>query len=309
MGTDTGNEVISRISLVSAFLKVGGIVVFALVTLWFTGFTFEAANQSTSDNPVPGGLVGGFIAAVALGILAFKGFTTITNSGDELENADKNVGRAIIISMAICLVVYLLVAWAVGSNLSIDQIVQAKDYALAEAARPAMGQYGVWFTVAVAIIATASGLMASIFAVSRMLAMVSKMELVPHRHFGLPGNMQTHALVYTVVAAAVLAVFFDLSRIASLGAIFYLVMDFMIHWGVYRHLRDEVKAKGWVLITAMTLDVIILAAFLFAKAFTDPMVIAWGVGGVIVVFAAEKLFLRLHEYSDGEDKNYQDPTG
>ena len=104
--------------------------------------------------------------------------------------------------------------------------------------------------------------------------------------------MQTHALVYTVVAAAVLAVFFDLSRIASLGAIFYLVMDFMIHWGVYRHLRDEVKAKGWVLITAMTLDVIILAAFLFAKAFTDPMVIAWGVGGVIVVFAAEKLFLR-----------------
>ncbi len=302
-----GNQLISRISLVSAILKVGGIVIFALVTLWFTGFSFEAASQTAGESKVPGGMFGGFIAAVALGILAFKGFTTITNSGGELENPEKNVGRAIIISMAICLVVYLLVAWAVGSNLSVQEIVQAKDYALAEAAKPAMGKYGVWFTVAVAIIATASGLLASIFAVSRMLTMVSKMELVPHRHFGLPGNMQTHALVYTVVAAGVLAVFFDLSRIASLGAIFYLVMDFMIHWGVYRHLRDDVGARGWVLITAMTLDVVILAAFLFAKAFTDPVVIAWGVGGVAVVFIAEKFFLRLHEYSDGKDGNYLDP--
>ena len=36
----------------------------------------------------------------------------------------------------------------------------------------------------------------------------------------------------TVVIAAVLAALFDLSRIASLGAIFYLMMDIAIHWGV-----------------------------------------------------------------------------
>ncbi|MFT7402563.1 MAG: amino acid transporter, partial [Hydrogenophaga sp.] len=39
----------------------------------------------------------GFIAAVALGILAYKGFTTITNSGSELKNPETNIGRAIII--------------------------------------------------------------------------------------------------------------------------------------------------------------------------------------------------------------------
>ena len=31
---------------------------------------------------------------------------------------------------------------------------RAKDYSLAEAARPAFGQFGLWFTVAIAIIAT-----------------------------------------------------------------------------------------------------------------------------------------------------------
>jgi len=52
----------------------------------------------------------------------------------------RNVGRAIIWSIAICVVVYLLVAFAVGSSLPLDRIVAAKDYALAEAAQPALGQ-------------------------------------------------------------------------------------------------------------------------------------------------------------------------
>lgn len=303
------NEVISRISLVSAILKIGGIVIFALVTLWAADFGFEAAAKSTggSEASLPGGALVEFIAAVALGILAYKGFTTITNDGDELENAEQNIGRAIVLSMSICLAVYLLVTWAVGSNLTVSEIVQAKDYSLAEAARPVLGNYGLWWTVAVAIIATASGLMASLFAVSRMLAMVTKMELMPHRHFGMPGHIQRHTLVYAAVLASLLTIFFDLSRIASLGAIFYLVMDFAMHWGVFRHLRHEVAACGWILICAMALDALILAAFLWVKATRDPLILAWGVGGVVAIFAAEAWFLHYHEYSDGDDPNYSNP--
>lgn len=114
----------------------------------------------------------------------------------------------------------MLVTFAVGSSLSLEEIVRAKDYSLAEAARPALGDAGLWFTVAIAIVATASGLLASVFAVSRMLAMLTEMNIIPHRHFGLPGAIQNHTLVFTVVLAALLAAFFDLSRIASLGAIF-----------------------------------------------------------------------------------------
>jgi len=48
----------------------------------------------------------------------------------------------------------------------------------------------------------------------------------------MQGLVQRHTLVYTVVIAVALTIFFDLSRIASLGAIFYIVMDIAIHWGV-----------------------------------------------------------------------------
>ncbi|RAN35285.1 APC family permease [Hyphomonas pacifica] len=290
-----GNSVIGSVSKVTAVLKVGGILLFALVALWAADFAFQPASGGLTEQASPGG----FLAAVALAILAYKGFTTITNSGDEVENPQRNVGRAIMLSLAICVVVYLLVSYAVGSSLSVDQIVEAKDYALAEAARPALGQAGVWFTVAIAIIATASGLLASIFAVSRMLAMLTDMQLIPHRHFGMPGSIQKHTLVYTVIAAALLAAFFDLSRIASLGAIFYLVMDILIHWGVLRHLREDVDANPIILSLAIFFDAVVLIAFLVIKGGSDPMIIAISLGGIALIFGFEKLFLSRFR-QDGE---------
>ena len=283
----SGNRIVGMFSLVMAFIKIGGIVFFAVAGLWVADISFENTSAATTDTSVTG-----FIAAMALAILAYKGFTTITNSGSEIVDPHKNVGRAIVISITICVVIYILVALAVSANLSLEEIIVAKDYALAQAAKPVFGEYGLWFTVVLAIVATTSGVIASVFAVSRMLAMLTDMKLVPHRHFGMPGTIQNHTLVYTIVMAVFLTVFFDLTRIASLGAIFYLLMDIAIHWGVLRHLRKEINANAAILITAIVFDVIVLGAFLKIKADTDTMVIYIALIGVLVVFISEKLFLR-----------------
>lgn len=282
----SGNRSVGLFSVVMAVLKIGGIVAFGIAALAASGFTFEPASGSSETLPVAG-----FTASIALSILAFKGFTTITNSGAEIVNPHRNVGRAIIFSIAICVVVYLLVAFAVGSSLSLEEIVDAKDYSLAEAAEPAFGSYGFYFTIALAIVATASGLLASVFSVSRMLAMLTDMEMIPHSHFGMSGPIREHTLVYTVVLASILAVFFDLSRIASLGAFFYLVMDILIHWGVFRGLRHEIGARGWVLITAIVLDALVLGSFGAMKLQSDPLIVVIAVGAITAVFAYERVFL------------------
>ena len=290
----SGNNFIGKSSLVMAILKIGGIVIFALGGLWATGFSLDdvvVAQKSENYSAVS------YLGALALSILAFKGFTTITNSGGEITKPNKNVGRAIIISLAICLVTYMLVALAVSANLTIPEIIEAKDYALAEAARPAFGKYGVWFTVGIAIIATVSGIIASIFAVSRMTAMLTDMGLIPHSHFGMPGGIQKHMLVYIAVIAIVLAIFFDLSRIASLGAIFYLTMDIIIHWGVLRYLRKEVNAKAPIVVTAIILDSVVLGAFLWLKATSDPLIIYVGLISMILIFIGEKWFLKTKNIS------------
>jgi len=105
--------------------------------------------------------------------------------------------------------------------------------------------------------------------------MLTDMKLIPHRHFGMPGKIQSHMLVYTVCIAIVLTVFFDLGRIASLGAMLYLVMDIIVHWGVLRYLREEINANRYIVLLE-----------------TDVLIVT--VAGAIIVFIyiTEQIFLK-----------------
>lgn len=61
-------------------IKIVGILVFGLVGVWLADSL--AVDSSTWGDT---GTVGNFLGATALGILAFKGFTTIANSGSEVK--------------------------------------------------------------------------------------------------------------------------------------------------------------------------------------------------------------------------------
>jgi amino acid transporter len=281
-----GNRSVGLFSLVMATLKIAGIALFGIAALWSSGFQFAAASQVDQNYSATG-----FVASAALAILAFKGFTTITNSGAEITDPHRNVGRAIMISIALCAVVYLLVAFGVGASLTIDQIVSARDYSLAAAAEPALGKTGFYLTIVLAAVATASGVLASVFAVSRMLAMLTEMKMIPHSHFGMSGPIQRHTLIYTVVTASVLAILFNLGRIASLGVFFYLIMDMMVQWGVFRYRRKEIGAAAAVLLMALAFDAVVLGAFTVMKLESDPAIVVYALVAIAAVFGFERWYL------------------
>ncbi|MFV2063657.1 MAG: APC family permease [Chloroflexota bacterium] len=285
-----GNRAVQASQGVMAIIKIVGLAIFATAGLWF----IEAANFTNGSQPSDSFGAGGFLAGVALAILAYKGFTTITNSGGEVVDPRRNTGRAIVISIAIAAVLYITLAVVVAGNLSLDEIIAAQNFALAAAAEPAFGEAGVWLTVALAMVATASGVMASVFAASRMLAMLTRMKEVPHRQFGLPGNLRTHTMVYTVAFAMILTILFDLQRIAALGAIFYLIMDIAIHWGILRHLRSRIEVKPAIVATAIVLDVVVLTAFLWLKATEDPLILVIAIVGIGAIVVGERLFMKSH---------------
>lgn len=282
-----GNRSVTLFSLVMSAIKIGGIILFAVAAIWVSGIGAGAFTEFASPaRPMD------FIASVAFSILAFKGFTTITNSGGEIVDPHRNVGRTIMISIAICAITYLLVAVAVGSSLTINKITAARDYSLSAAAEPALGAVGFYFTIAIALAATASGVIASVFAVTRMLTMLTDMKMIPHSHFGMSGGIRSHMLVFTVIVAGALAVLFDLSRIATLGAFFYLIMDMLVHWGVFRKLRQEIGASASILLAALAADAAVLAAFTTAKLGTDPAVVGYAIIGIVTVFAGQVMYLR-----------------
>ena len=290
----SGNRTIERTANITAVIKIAGISILAAAGLAVSGLPpLSSLGSIRTDAAFGGGLA--FIAALALSILAFKGFTTITNQGADIVDPRRNLGRSIILSILICTVLYTALALSVAGSLTVDELIAAKDYALAAAAEPVFGDLGVLFTVLLAIVATTSGVIASVFSASRMLAMLSNMKQLPRLGRGR-GNP---ALVLTVGLAMTLAVLFDLTRIASIGAIFYLTMDIAIHWGLFRHLLRDVKANPVVPLIAIALDVVVLGAFLLYKFGSDPLIVGVALIGFVAILAAQRLFMITHTDDEG----------
>ncbi|MBL1215202.1 MAG: APC family permease [Ignavibacteriae bacterium] len=290
----SGNKIIGASATITAIAKILGIALLAIAGLAASGFpSFENLGTAESSD---WSLMGGFIAALALSILAYKGFTTITNQGDDIVNPNKNVGRSIIFSVLICMVIYVSLALSVSANLSIPDIIEAKNYSLAEASQPVFGNMGLWFTVILAIIATVSGLIASVFSASRLLAMLSRMKQIPALRF----KFSNPSLLLTVSLAIILTILFDLTRIAAIGAIFYIVMDIAVHWGLFRFLRKEVSFNPLVPLLALLFDTVILIAFIILKFNSDPLVLVVSFAGILIVIVAERLFMKTHTDSNGK---------
>ena len=75
-------------------------------------------------------------------------------------------------------------------------------------------------------------------------------------------------------------------------------MDIAIHWGVFKHLRKDVKAQSWVLISAIVLDAFVLAAFLIIKGQTDLMIIIIAFVAIGLIFLLEKVYLKTRRNQD-----------
>jgi amino acid transporter len=292
----SGNKVIEATATITAIIKVIGIALLAISGLVISGLPTITGNYiASSSQSLPNGF--GFIAALALAILAYKGFTTITNQGGDIKNPHKNVGRSIIISVVVCTIIYVVLALSVAGALTIEEIIIAKDYALAAAAKPVFGEWGSILTIFLAIIATVSGVIASIYSASRMLGMLGNMKQVPN--LNRIKKLKNPSLIFTVSLAILLTILFDLTRIASIGAIFYLIMDIAIHWGLFRHLKKEVKFNPIIPIIAILMDVIILGAFIYMKYLNDPFVLIVSAIGIVLIFLSQYIFMKSHTDEDG----------
>jgi len=272
-----GNKLVERSATTTAVLKILGIAVLAIAGLIGAAASGDGLfSKSSGDSPDLAGL----LAGTTLAVLAYKGFTTITNQGDDIRDPKQNIARSIVISLLVCSVLYLLITVSVASSIGAEGVVKARDYALAQAAEPLFGAWGVGITVAIAVIATLSGLLASLYSVSRLYAMLQDMRQAP----SLPTRVPHQPMIITAGLAILATAFLDLSQIASMGAFLYLAMDISVQWGVIRHLRSKIQANLWVPVLTILLDLAILIPFTVLKLQNDllTVIVAASVAAAII---------------------------
>jgi amino acid transporter len=286
-----GNRLVEGSATATAILKIAGIAILAIAGLVGASLSGDGLLANTSGQPVD---VVGVLAGTTLCVLAYKGFTTITNQGDDIRDPQKNIGRSIAISIAICTVLYLLITASVESSLGAEGAVEARDFALAKAAEPLFGAWGVGLTVAIAVIATLSGLLASLYSVSRLYGMLQSMRQAP----SLPARIPHQPLLITAGLAIVVTVSLDLTQIASMGALLYLSMDIAVQWGLLRRLRDKVRVRRLVPLLAIVLDLIVLVPFIVIKAQSDLLTILVAAAVAAAIVSAQVLVVRVQTRSN-----------
>ena len=156
--------------------------------------------------------------------LAYEGFELIANTADDINKPRKTLPRAYYTAVIFVILLYILVALVTVGNLPVGKIVQAKDYALAEAARPFMGNFGFTLIAIAALLSTASAINATLYGASRLSYTIAKDGELPAFLDKKVWNEPIEGLFMTSGLTLVFANLFDLSSISTMGSAGFLLI-------------------------------------------------------------------------------------
>jgi amino acid transporter len=129
------------------------------------------------------------------------------------------------------IIIYLAVAVTVTGNLTNEQISAAADYALAEAAKPFLGEFGFRLVAIAALFSTASAINATLFGSANVCYMIAKDGELPVGLSRSDWKQLTGGLLLTASLVIVLTLVFNLSGIAMMGSAAFLVVYAVVNAG------------------------------------------------------------------------------
>lgn len=130
-------------------------------------------------------------------------------------------------------------------SLSTDQIIAAKEYALAAAAKPFMGQAGFSLIAIAALLSTASALNATLYGTSRLSFMIAKSGELPAALEKKIWNQPIEGLLITSGLTLIMANTFDLSGISTMGSSGFLLIFAAVNFANVRLYR-RTHSYRWI---------------------------------------------------------------
>jgi amino acid transporter len=227
------------------------------------------------------------IYAIGLTFFAYEGFRVITNTVEDIEEPNKNVPRAMYMSILFVMAVYILVTVAVFGNLSLTQIINGKEYVLALAAKSFVGELGFVIIAITALISTASSINANLYAISNVTYTMAKEGELPKEYtYNVWHNFE--GLIISTFILIAMVLFFNLTQIAVIGSISILFIHLIVHIG---HLRKykKIGSNPYLLILAiLSISFVIVMSIIYSyKNLHD--VILFLILGLIGAFVLEIL--------------------
>jgi hypothetical protein len=211
-----GAAVIGRAERWIVAFKVSILLVFVAIGLWSVDPQKLLPGEWASPVQI---VAGGFII-----FLAYEGFELIANAAQDARNPRRTLPRAYYSAVLFVIALYILVAIVTVGNLSIPMIIDAKDYALAAAASPFLGNTGFTLIAIAALLSTASAINATLYGAARVSYIIAREGELPEVLEQRIWNKPVLGLLITTGVTLVAANWLDLNSIATIGSAGFLLI-------------------------------------------------------------------------------------
>ena len=239
-----GNRIMGRAESVIVIIKVailGLFIVAAFVALPKAGLS----RLSPATWPGPLAI---FTGAGVL-FVGYEGFGLITNAAANMATPKRELPRAIYGSVAIVIVIYVLVASGVVTNMPLNVLRGLGDSALAVAAKPSLGQVGFRLIAIAALLSTASAVNATLFGSTNIAYQVAKNGSLPPAFDRMLWGRDVEGLFITSGLVLVFVLVFPLRSVASMGSAGFLLVYAAVSIGHMR-IRKQTGAKAWPIVAS-----------------------------------------------------------
>jgi len=221
--------------------------------------------------------------------LAYEGFELIANTAHDVERPKRTLPKAYFSAVIFVIILYVLVAGVAVGNLSVPQIVKAQDYALAEAARPFMGEFGFILIAVAALLSTASAINATLYGAARLSYTIARDGELPPILEKKVWNRPAEGLLITAGITLIVANVFDLSSISMMGSAGFLIIFAAVNLA-NAHLHRQTGSRPWISIAGALACGLALAALIWHTMTTQPVRIWVLVAMIALSFLIEGLY-------------------
>ncbi|MFW9852607.1 MAG: APC family permease [Candidatus Thorarchaeota archaeon] len=233
----------SRTQNVLVLVKISILVLYVIVGI------FAVKKSNFTD---PAFLVNGFMPVIASSVLIFvsmEGFEILSNSVEEMKNAEKDLPIGMFLSIIIVLILYVSVAIITVGVLGWS--VELKDIGeviLTHSAEVFLKSAGKWIMAFAAIISAASAINATLLGSSRLSYMLSHEKVIPGAisKINRKTRVPTRAILASGIISIVFVLIFSIEIVATAASIIFMLVFGMVNISAVKLLEGKKKIPSIV---------------------------------------------------------------
>lgn len=218
---------------------IGKVVLFVLLIIAGAWAILVAPAGSVGDALTPffAGGATGLVSAMGFTFIALQGFDLIAAVAGEVKTPSKVIPRAMLLSLAAALAIYLPLLFVVSTvgtepGQSLGELSREHpDTFMAIAIRNYMGPVGYWLVMIAAVLSTLSALQANLMAASRVALSMGEDRTLPHVFARKHPTRGTPVIAIYASALALVAILLmvDLSAAGAAASLIFLVCFALVH--------------------------------------------------------------------------------